>query len=68
MGVKFEQLMSAKSENRPTVPSESLKFTELGQQLQETSGDLKRANHLFSRAAKQSAVSSDNLRKVQADR
>uniref|UniRef100_A0A8C0GAS6 IQ motif containing G n=1 Tax=Chelonoidis abingdonii TaxID=106734 RepID=A0A8C0GAS6_CHEAB len=31
-------------------------------------GDLKRANHLFSRAAKQSAVSSDNLRKVQADR
>uniref|UniRef100_A0A8C3SUG8 IQ motif containing G n=1 Tax=Chelydra serpentina TaxID=8475 RepID=A0A8C3SUG8_CHESE len=46
----------------------SLKFTELGQQLQETSGDLKRANHLFSRAAKQSAVSSDNLRKVQADR
>uniref|UniRef100_A0A8C0GE99 IQ motif containing G n=1 Tax=Chelonoidis abingdonii TaxID=106734 RepID=A0A8C0GE99_CHEAB len=26
------------------------------------------ANHLFSRAAKQSAVSSDNLRKVQADR
>ncbi|XP_077682284.1 dynein regulatory complex protein 9 [Eretmochelys imbricata] len=68
LGVKFEQLMSAKSENRPTVPSESLKFTELGQQLQETSGDLKRANHLFSRAAKQSAVSSDNLRKVQADR
>uniref|UniRef100_A0A674I2C1 IQ motif containing G n=1 Tax=Terrapene triunguis TaxID=2587831 RepID=A0A674I2C1_9SAUR len=58
----------ARSENRPTVPSESLKFTELGQQLQETSGDLKRANHLFSRAAKQSAVSSDNLRKVQADR
>uniref|UniRef100_A0A8C4YJM1 IQ motif containing G n=1 Tax=Gopherus evgoodei TaxID=1825980 RepID=A0A8C4YJM1_9SAUR len=52
----------------PTVPSESLKFTELGQQLQETSGDLKRANHLFSRAAKQSAVSSNNLRKVQADR
>ncbi|XP_073215219.1 dynein regulatory complex protein 9 isoform X3 [Lepidochelys kempii] len=68
LGVKFQQLMSAKSENRPTVPSESLKFTELGQQLQETSGDLKRANHLFSRAAKQSAVSSDNLRKVQADR
>ncbi|KAH1165957.1 dynein regulatory complex protein 9 isoform X2 [Mauremys mutica] len=68
LGVKFEQLMSARSENRPTVPSESLKFTELGQQLQETSGDLKRANHLFSRAAKQSAVSSDNLRKVQADR
>ncbi|XP_032633150.1 dynein regulatory complex protein 9 isoform X1 [Chelonoidis abingdonii] len=68
LGVKFEQLMSARSENRPTVPSESLKFTELEQQLQETSGDLKRANHLFSRAAKQSAVSSDNLRKVQADR
>ncbi|KAM9126938.1 dynein regulatory complex protein 9 isoform 1-T1 [Pangshura tecta] len=68
LAVKFEQLMSARSENRPTVPSESLKFTELGQQLQETSGDLKRANHLFSRAAKQSAVSSDNLRKVQADR
>ncbi|XP_043348693.1 dynein regulatory complex protein 9 isoform X2 [Dermochelys coriacea] len=68
LGVKFEQLMSAKSENRPTVPSESLTFTELGQQLQETSGELKRANHLFSRAAKQSAVSSDNLRKVQADR
>ncbi|XP_053896737.1 dynein regulatory complex protein 9 isoform X3 [Malaclemys terrapin pileata] len=68
LGVKFEHLMSARSENRPTVPSESLKFTELGQQLQETSGDLKRANHLFSRAAKQSAVSSDNLRKVQADR
>ncbi|KAG6931941.1 IQ motif containing G [Chelydra serpentina] len=68
LGVKFEQLMSARVENRPTVPSESLKFTELGQQLQETSGDLKRANHLFSRAAKQSAVSSDNLRKVQADR
>uniref|UniRef100_A0A452GLC8 Uncharacterized protein n=1 Tax=Gopherus agassizii TaxID=38772 RepID=A0A452GLC8_9SAUR len=68
LGVKFEQLMSARSENRPTVPSESLKFTELGQQLQETSGDLKRANHLFSRAAKQSAVSSNNLRKVQADR
>ncbi|XP_075794301.1 dynein regulatory complex protein 9 isoform X3 [Pelodiscus sinensis] len=60
--------MSARSENRPTVPSESLKFTELGQQLQETSGDLKRANHLFSRAEKQSAVSSDNLRKVQSDR
>uniref|UniRef100_A0A674I2S1 IQ motif containing G n=1 Tax=Terrapene triunguis TaxID=2587831 RepID=A0A674I2S1_9SAUR len=52
----FEHLMSARSENRPTVPSESLKFTELGQQLQETSGDLKRANHLFSRAAKQIAV------------
>ncbi|XP_067417211.1 dynein regulatory complex protein 9 isoform X1 [Emydura macquarii macquarii] len=68
LGVKFEQLMSARSENRPTVPSESLKFTELEQQLQETSGDLKRANHLFSRASKQSAVSSDNLRKVQADR
>uniref|UniRef100_A0A8C8S0X5 IQ motif containing G n=1 Tax=Pelusios castaneus TaxID=367368 RepID=A0A8C8S0X5_9SAUR len=31
-------------------------------------GDLKRANHLFSRASKQSAVTSDNLRKVQADR
>nr|XP_014433931.1 dynein regulatory complex protein 9 [Pelodiscus sinensis] len=68
LGAKYEQLMSARSENRPTVPSESLKFTELGQQLQETSGDLKRANHLFSRAEKQSAVSSDNLRKVQSDR
>uniref|UniRef100_A0A8D2KSV8 IQ motif containing G n=1 Tax=Varanus komodoensis TaxID=61221 RepID=A0A8D2KSV8_VARKO len=37
-----------------------------GRALQETSSDLKRSNHLFNMATKQSAVSADNLKKVQA--
>uniref|UniRef100_A0A8D0H7B0 Dynein regulatory complex protein 9 n=1 Tax=Sphenodon punctatus TaxID=8508 RepID=A0A8D0H7B0_SPHPU len=68
LGGRYEELMSARSENRPKLPSTSVKCVELGQQLQEVSRDLKQANHLFSRTAKQSAMSAENLKKVQADR
>ncbi|XP_030071732.1 dynein regulatory complex protein 9 isoform X2 [Microcaecilia unicolor] len=65
---KFEKLMSSRAEIRSSVPVDSEKLTELEQQLHETSGDLRRANYLFSKTAKQSPLTSDNLKKVQADR
>nr|XP_033813927.1 dynein regulatory complex protein 9 [Geotrypetes seraphini] len=65
---KFEKLMLSRADVRSAVPVDTEKLIELEQQLHETSGDLRRTHFLFNKAAKQSPPSSDNLRKVQADR
>ncbi|KAM4771321.1 dynein regulatory complex protein 9-like isoform 3-T3 [Rhinophrynus dorsalis] len=51
-----------------TSPPLSNKLLELNKQVQETSGKLKLRNEQFTRAVRQSPLTSDNLRKVQADR
>ncbi|XP_069068953.1 dynein regulatory complex protein 9 isoform X2 [Pleurodeles waltl] len=65
---KYEQLMSSRAEVRQTVHLESKKLAEIGQQVQEIGGELKMANNLFIKNMKQSPLTSDNLKKVQADR
>ncbi|XP_044312152.1 dynein regulatory complex protein 9 [Varanus komodoensis] len=68
LSIKYKTLMDTRAESQAKVPLELGKIADLGRQLQETSSDLKRSNHLFNMATKQSAVSADNLKKVQADR
>ncbi|XP_054838676.1 dynein regulatory complex protein 9 [Eublepharis macularius] len=68
LGTKYHKLMDSRAESQAKIPTELGKIMELGRQLQETGSELKRANHLFSMAAKQSALSADHLKKVQADR
>ncbi|XP_029472247.1 dynein regulatory complex protein 9 isoform X2 [Rhinatrema bivittatum] len=65
---KFEKLMSSRPEVRSAMPPDSEKLTEPDHQPHEPSADLKKANYLFSKTAKQNALTSDNLKKVQSDR
>ncbi|XP_020666906.3 dynein regulatory complex protein 9 [Pogona vitticeps] len=64
----YKSLMDARAESQARAPMELGRITELGQQLEDTSSELKRTNHLFTRATKQSALSTESLKKVQADR
>ncbi|XP_042313336.1 dynein regulatory complex protein 9 isoform X3 [Sceloporus undulatus] len=68
LSTKYKNLMEARAESQAKVPIELGRITELGRQLEDTSSDLKKSNHLFSLATKQSSLSSDNLKKLQADR
>ncbi|KAJ6655517.1 hypothetical protein lerEdw1_005095 [Lerista edwardsae] len=68
LNAKYKHLMDSRAESQAKLPVELGKIAELGRQLQDTSWELKRANHLFSNATKQSTLSADNIRKVQADR
>nr|XP_060623285.1 dynein regulatory complex protein 9 isoform X1 [Anolis sagrei ordinatus] len=68
LSTQYKDLMEARSESQAKVPIELGKIMDLGRQLEETSSDLKRSNHLFNMATKQSALSADNLKKAQADR
>ncbi|XP_066478710.1 dynein regulatory complex protein 9 [Tiliqua scincoides] len=68
LNTKYKHLMNSRAESQAKIPIELGKIAELGRQLQDTSWELKRANHLFSNATKQSALSVDNIRKIQADR
>ncbi|XP_063162773.1 dynein regulatory complex protein 9 [Candoia aspera] len=68
LSVKYQNLMDTRAEIQAKVPTEIGKVAELRRRLMETSTDLKRANHLFTMATKQSILSTDVLKKVQADR
>ncbi|XP_061493548.1 dynein regulatory complex protein 9 isoform X1 [Rhineura floridana] len=68
LSTKYKNLMDSRAESQAKIPSELGKIAELGRQLQDTGNELKRANYLFTVATKQSALSTDNLKKVQADR
>ncbi|XP_019388417.1 PREDICTED: IQ domain-containing protein G isoform X1 [Crocodylus porosus] len=67
LGMKFEELVSAMPEKGTGIPSEKAKINQLRKQLQETRGDLQQANFYFNSAAKQSVLSSDNIRKILED-
>ncbi|XP_033006781.1 dynein regulatory complex protein 9 isoform X4 [Lacerta agilis] len=60
--------MDARAESQAKIPSELGKIAELGRQLKDTGNELKRANYLFNIATKQSTLSPENLKKIQADR
>ncbi|NWU70916.1 DRC9 protein, partial [Pterocles burchelli] len=62
-----QELVSARRGSGEAIPSTALKSTEHNQQLGKTE-DLKSAHHLPNRAMKHSALSVQNLRKIQADR
>ncbi|XP_007435866.1 dynein regulatory complex protein 9 [Python bivittatus] len=64
---KYRNLMDTRAEGQAKAPTEFGKIAER-QQLVETSTDLKRANHLFTMATKESVLSTDVLKKIQADR
>lgn len=68
LNAKYKNLMDTRAESQAKVPVELGKIAEVGRQLQDTSWELKRANHLFTNATKQSALSADNIKKIQADR
>ncbi|KAM4771320.1 dynein regulatory complex protein 9-like isoform 2-T2 [Rhinophrynus dorsalis] len=65
---RYEELMQTRLDIQLTSPPLSNKLLELNKQVQETSGKLKLRNEQFTRAVRQSPLTSDNLRKVQADR
>ncbi|XP_032081713.1 dynein regulatory complex protein 9 [Thamnophis elegans] len=65
---KYRNLMDKRAESLAKVPAEFGKAAEIRWQLLDTSSDLKRSNHLFTMATKQSALSMDVLKKVQANR
>ncbi|NXN37812.1 DRC9 protein, partial [Rhinoptilus africanus] len=65
--INYEELMPARQGSEETVPSMSLKSVEHKQQLGKTE-DLKSIHRLSNRAMKHSALSVENLRKIQADR
>ncbi|XP_069473673.1 dynein regulatory complex protein 9 isoform X2 [Ambystoma mexicanum] len=60
--------MSSRAESRHTLLPDSKKLADLGQQVQKTGSELKVSNNLFIKSMKQSPLTSDNLKKVQADR
>ncbi|KAJ7324654.1 hypothetical protein JRQ81_017674 [Phrynocephalus forsythii] len=68
LSARYKTLMDARAESQAKVPVELGRITELGRQLEDTSNELKRTNHLFTMATKQSTLSTENLKKVQADR
>ncbi|NXP51076.1 DRC9 protein, partial [Heliornis fulica] len=67
LDINYQELMSARQGNGERVTSTSLRSTEHKQQLGKTE-DQKSDHHLSVRAMKHSAVSVENLRKIQADR
>lgn len=67
LDIKYQELSSARQGRGETVTSKSWKSTECKQQLA-NSEDPKRAHHISARAMKPSALSADDLRKIQADR
>ncbi|NXI71208.1 DRC9 protein, partial [Anseranas semipalmata] len=67
LDVNHQELVSARQGSGETVTSKPPKSIKHKQQLG-NSEDLKRAHHLSNKAVKHSALSADNLRKIQADR
>ncbi|XP_075363192.1 dynein regulatory complex protein 9 isoform X4 [Mycteria americana] len=67
LDINYQELMSARQWSGETVTSMSLKSIEHEQQLKKTEG-LKSTHHLSKRATKHTALSVENLRKIQADR
>ncbi|KGL91950.1 IQ domain-containing protein G, partial [Charadrius vociferus] len=67
LDINSQELMSARQGSGETVTSMSLKSIEHKEQLGKTE-DLKSAHHFSNRAMKHSALSVENLRKIQADR
>ncbi|NXX12692.1 DRC9 protein, partial [Podargus strigoides] len=67
LDVNYQELKSARQENGETVTSMSPKSIKHKEQLRETE-ELKSIHHLSSRAMKHSALSLENLRKIQAER
>ncbi|NXT46794.1 DRC9 protein, partial [Pluvianellus socialis] len=67
LDINYQELMSARQGSGETVISMSLKSIENKQQLGKTE-DLKSTHYLSNRAMKHSALSVENLRKIQADR
>ncbi|XP_037262841.1 dynein regulatory complex protein 9 isoform X2 [Falco rusticolus] len=67
LDISYQELMSARQGSGETVTFMSLKSSKHEQQLGKTE-DLKRIHHLSNRAMKDSALSVENLRKIQADR
>ncbi|NXK11485.1 DRC9 protein, partial [Herpetotheres cachinnans] len=65
--INYQELMSARQGSGETVTFMSLKSSKHKQQMGKTE-HLKRIRHLSNRAMKHSAVSVENLRKIQADR
>nr|DBA26318.1 TPA: hypothetical protein GDO54_010594 [Pyxicephalus adspersus] len=65
---RFEELISSHSNLRLTPPLLSNKFLDLKDHVHETSQKLKMSNEQFTKAIKQSPLTSDNLKKIQADR
>ncbi|KAM4693292.1 dynein regulatory complex protein 9 [Discoglossus pictus] len=65
---KLEELMGTRTEVQLGSPPLTSKLLDLKKQVQDTSGMLKMSNNQFTHAVKQSPLTSDNLRKVQADR
>ncbi|XP_033006778.1 dynein regulatory complex protein 9 isoform X2 [Lacerta agilis] len=68
LSLRYKNLMDARAESQAKIPSELGKIAELGRQLKDTGNELKRANYLFNIATKQSTLSPENLKKIQADR
>ncbi|XP_077343819.1 dynein regulatory complex protein 9 [Lithobates pipiens] len=65
---RFEELIGSHSSRQLTPPPLSNKFLDLKDQVHETSQKLKISNEQFTKAVRQSPLTSDNLKKVQADR
>ncbi|XP_039225869.1 dynein regulatory complex protein 9 isoform X1 [Crotalus tigris] len=68
LSAKYRNLMDKRAESLAKIPVELGKVAEIRWQLLDTSSDLKRSNHLFTMATRQSVLSTDVLQKVQADR
>ncbi|XP_070609928.1 dynein regulatory complex protein 9 isoform X1 [Erythrolamprus reginae] len=68
LSTKYRTLMDKRAESLAKIPTEFGKAAEIRWQLLDTTSDLKRSNHLFTMATRQSVLSSDVLKKVQADR
>ncbi|KAG8586308.1 hypothetical protein GDO81_005335 [Engystomops pustulosus] len=64
----FEELMATRADVQLTPPPLLSKLQDLKEQVHETSEKLKTSNVKFTKAARQNPLTSDNLRKVQADR
>ncbi|KAL7991130.1 hypothetical protein Chor_014560 [Crotalus horridus] len=67
LSAKYRNLMDKRAESLAKIPVELGKVAEIRWQLLDTSSDLKRSNHLFTMATRQSVLSTDVLQKVQAD-
>ncbi|XP_063772636.1 dynein regulatory complex protein 9 isoform X3 [Pseudophryne corroboree] len=64
----FEELIGSRADVQLAPPPMSHKLLHLKDQMHETSEKLKMSNVQFLKAVKQSPLTSDNLKKVQADR
>ncbi|KAM5164121.1 dynein regulatory complex protein 9 [Mantella aurantiaca] len=65
---RFEMLIDSRSSFQFTPPPLSNKLLDMNDQVHDTSQKLKMSNEQFIKAVKQSPLTSDNLKKVQADR